>query len=374
MRFHVKKAGLSAALAAPAVVVLLTAVSVQAQTGDGSPCDSETVVPAGQDALQADCEALWDFYNQLNDPGVLDDAGDGQWGPNNPISSWQGVTISPPGRVTALNLSGGADLSGSGLAGPISPSLGRLTGMVDLNLGGNALTGPIPAELGQLVDLWSLSLWRNDLTGPIPTSLSQLTNLSHLALDNNQLSGPIPSELGSLTGLTHLDLGGNNFTGSIPVELGKLTALKALILWGNELTGPIPSELGQLTELTLLYLDYNQLSGPIPPQLGQLVELTELNASFNELTGPIPPELGQLTELTNLELGGNQLEWRMPPELSRFDPFRSDPLRLIAFSEVHRNVTLGNRVWDVWFCDPPDGDVAVNQDATLVLLKADNGH
>ena len=491
MRFHVKKAGLSAALAAPAVVVLLTAVSVQAQTGDGSPCDSETVVPAGQAALRADCEALWDFYNQLNDPGVLDDAGDGQWGLNNPLSSWQGVTISPPGRVTALNLSGGADLSGSGLAGPISPSLGRLTGMVDLNLGGNALTGPIPAELGQLVDLWSLSLWRNDLTGPIPTSLSQLTNLSHLALDNNQLSGPIPSEWGSLTGLTHLDLSGNNLTGSMPVELGKLTALKALILWGNELTGPIPSELGQLTELTLLYVDGNKLSGQIPPEFSQLTRLMELSLSSNDLTGPIPSglgrlanltylalgfndftgsipvelgqltalkalvlqgneltglipselgrltaltyldlsgnrligpipadlgqltalktlalsdndlsgsipselgrlsalkelnlgdnalsgsipsELGQLNELTNLELGGNQLEWRVPPELSRFDPFRSDPLRLIAFSEVHRNVTLGNRVWDVWFCDTPDGDVAVNQDATLVLLNGD---
>lgn len=51
MRFRVKKAVLSAVLAASAAVVLLTAVPVQAQTGGGSPCGSETVVPAGQDAL-----------------------------------------------------------------------------------------------------------------------------------------------------------------------------------------------------------------------------------------------------------------------------------------------------------------------------------
>ena len=497
MRFHVKKAGLSAALTAPAVVVLLTAVPVQAQAG--SPCDSETVVPAGQDALRADCEALWDFYNQLDDPGVLDDAGDSQWGSSNALSSWRGVTVSPPGRVTALNLSGGSDLSGSGLVGPISPALGRLTGMVDLNLGGNALTGPIPAELGQLVDLWRLSLWRNDLTGPIPTSLSRLTNLSHLALDNNQLSGPIPSELGSLTGLTHLDLSGNDLTGSIPVELSQLTALKALVLWGNELTGPIPSELGQLKELTQLYLVNNVLSGPIPvelgwltdlthlelggndltgsipaelgelneltrlslanndlsgsipvelgklsnlnelylwgnqlsgsipvefgqltelrmlffsdnmlegsipaefeklanlvrvdlnnnklsgqipSQLGQLTKLTYLNLSFNELTGPIPPELENLTGLTFLELSGNRLERHLPPGLSRFgpfpqanpEPFQSDPLRLIAYSEVHQEFTLGDKVWDVWFCDTPNGNVAVDQGETMKLLNTD---
>ena len=242
MRFFAKTAGLSSALAAPAVVLLLNAVPVQAQTGTRSPCDSETVVPAGQDTLRADCAALWDFYTQLDNPGLLDDAGGGQWGPSNAISAWHGVTVYR-GRVTALDLSGGTDLSGSGLAGPISPALGRLTGLVDLNLGGNDLTGPIPPELGQLVDLWSLSLWRNELTGPIPITLNQLTNLSHLALDNNQLSGQIPSELGRLTNLTHLDLGGNEFTGSIPAELGRLADLKALMLWGNELTGSIPNDL-----------------------------------------------------------------------------------------------------------------------------------
>ena len=75
MSFNTKTAGLSA-LAASATALLLTAVPVQAQTS--SPCDSEMVVPAGQNTLRADCEVLWDFYIQLDDPGVLDDAGDSQ--------------------------------------------------------------------------------------------------------------------------------------------------------------------------------------------------------------------------------------------------------------------------------------------------------
>ena len=363
MRFFTKTAGLSVVMA-PVVALLLAAVPAQAQSG--SLCDSETVVPAGHDALRADCEALWDFYTQLDDPGVLDDADDGQWGPDNPLSSWQGVTINPQtARIGAL------DLNYSNMVGPISPALSRLSGLFYLSLGGNELTGPIPPELGQLPSLWHLSLWRNKLTGTIPTTLAQLNNLGHLALDNNQLSGPIPSELGGLTGLSHLDLSGNDLTGSIPIELGQLSKLKALLLWGNRLTDPIPPELGQLTELTLLHIDGNELSGQIPPQLGQLSKLTELNASFNDLTGPIPPELGQLAELTSLELSGNQLEWRMPPELSRFDPFRSDPLGLVAFSEVHRSVTLGNEAWDVWFCDTPNGNVVVDPDVTLMLLNGD---
>ena len=373
MRFSAKMAGLPSALAAPAVVLLLNAVPVQAQTGGGSPCDSETVVPAGQDALRADCEALWAFYIQLDDPGVLDDAGDSQWGPSNALSSWQGVTIAPMGRVTALSL------SSSGLVGPLPPELGRLTALTRLNLNLNELSGSIPSGLGRLSNLTHLLLDNNELTGPIPTTLTKLNRLSHLALDNNQLSGPIPSELGTRTALTHLDLSGNNFTGSIPMELSQLTVLKALLLWGNELTGPIPPELGQLKELTFLNLDNNSLSGQIPPQLGQLTKLTDLNLSFNELTGPIPLELENLTELTLLELSGNRLEQHLPPGLSRFgpfpqadpDPFQSDPLRLIAYSEVHQEFTLGDKVWDVWFCNTPNGNVAVDQDEMIKLFNED---
>ena len=373
MRFFAKTAGLSSALAAPAVVLLLNAVPVQAQTGSESPCDSETVVPAGQDALRADCEALWAFYTQLEDPGVLDDAGDSQWGPNNALSSWRGVTISPPGRVTALSL------SSSGLVGTLPSELGRLTALTHLNLNLNGLSGSIPSELGRLSNLTQLLLGHNGLSGSIPSELGHLSNLTELYLRNNGLSGSIPSELGQLVALKNLALGSNNLLGGLPSELGRLSNLRYLWLSGNGLSGPIPSELGRLSNLTHLLLDNNGLSGSIPSELGQLTKLTDLNVSFNELTGPIPLELEKLTELTFLELSGNRLERHLPPGLSRFgpflqadpDPFKSDPLRLVAYSEVHQEFTLGDKVWDVWFCNTPKSNVTVDQDETMKLLNKD---
>lgn len=348
---------------AVAASIPLFAVTARAQA---SPCSSTTVVAAGEvfDDLRADCEALWDFYSQLDDPGELDDAGASQWGSSTALSSWAGVAINADsGRVGAL------DLPRKGLGGSISPALSKLSGLFYLNLGGNNLTGPIPAELGRLTNVWHLSLWRNELTGPIPSELNQLTNLEHLALDNNQLSGTIPS-LGQLTNLRHLDLGGNNLTGSIPLELSRLSNLQKLLLWGNDLTGPIPSALGLLTSLELLHLDNNRLYGTIPSHLGLLVNLTSLNLSFNDLHGPIPPLLGQLYGLTSLELSGNRLDWIMPDNLSeRFDPFWSDPLNIIAYPDVYRGVTLGSQIWDVWFCDVPTGSVVVDQSTTLTLLN-----
>ena len=357
---------------AVAASIPLFAVTAKAQT---SPCSSTTVVAAGEvfDDLRADCEALWDFYSQLDDPGELDDAGASQWGSSTALLNWQGVTISVTGsnsgRVTSLDLSGGADFDGVGLVGSISPALGRLTGLENLNLGGNSLTGTIPPELGQLVGLWHLSLWGNALTGSIPSELSKLTNLEYLWLFWNQLSGPIPS-LSQLSKLLELDLQGNNLTGPIPLELSRLSNLQDLRLGGNDLTGPIPPALGLLTELQQLLLNNNRLYGTIPSELGLLVNLTSLNLSFNDLHGPIPPLLGQLYGLTELELSGNRLDWIMPTNLSeRFDPFWSDPLSIIAHPGVYRTVTLGNESWDVWFCDVPTGSVVVDQNATLTLLN-----
>ena len=305
MRFHLRSALWSLALALGATVPLHAAGSVWAQTG--SPCDYATVVPAGQDGLRADCQALWGFYTRLDDPGLLDGPVAGRWGPDTPLASWRGVKIDPTSR--------------------------RVT---QLSLAHHELTGPIPAELSQLTDLTHLNLHQNELTGPIPTELSQLTNLTHLNLFDNKLTGTIPAELGQLTNLTDLMLANNELTGPIPTELSQLTNLTHLNLIKNMLTGTIPAELGQLTNLTHLSLGYNKLTGTIPTELGQLTNLTHLNLRYNMLTGPIPVELSQLTNSDDLSL-------------------RADPLGLIVDIEKYRKLALVDKVWDVWFCDHPAG-------------------
>ena len=257
----------AAALGAAAVIPLLTvAAPVRAQSA--SPCDSATVVPAGRAGLRADCEALWDFYTRLDDPGELDDPGPGAWGPGAPLSSWRGVEISPlSGRVNALNL------FARGLDGPVSPGLGKLTELLGLNIGSNRLSGSIPAELGRLSDLVVLNLSRNRLTGPIPA------------------------------------------------------------------------------------------------ELGRLANLTQMSLYENELTGPLPPELGGLANLVEFEYYRNRFEGPWPSGLRRFNPYLSDPLGLISNLPTHREHSLTNETWDVWFCDTPAGDVALDAGVILPLFN-----
>lgn len=409
MRFHLRSALWSLALAFGAAIPLHAAGSVWAQTG--SPCDSETVVPVGQDGLRADCEALWGFYTQLDDPGLLDGPVAGRWGPDTPLSSWRGVKINPTSRrVTRLTLGvheltgtipieltklanlTHLDLYGNKLTGPIPAELSQLTNLTYLSLFNNDLTGTIPAQLGQLINLNYLNFAHNELTGTIPAELNQLTNLNHLNLYHNELTGTIPAQLGQLTNLADLILTSNRLTGPIPAELGQLTNLNRLNLGYNELTETVPAELGQLINLVYLNLRYNKLTGTIPAELGQLTNLNHLNFSYNMLTGPIPAELGQLTNLTDLilvnnrltgaipaeldqltnlkrlNLGENPLEDHPPPGLSQFNPYESDPLGLIVEVNNYRKITLGDQVWDVWFCDHPAGDVTLIPSEILTFL------
>ena len=258
--------------------------------GAETPCGSDAVIPASQEALRSECEALWAFYTGLDDPGILDDPGNpSAWLPTVPFSKWAGVVV-VDGRVEGLIL------PSSGLEGPLSPELGTLTNLLALDLGDNRLQGSIPPELAGLTGLESLFLYNNRLSGPVPEGLGSLTGLKVLELSGNELSGSLPPELGRLSGLEGLFLHGNRLSGSIPKELGALTKLERLFLQDNRLIGPIPSELGRLSRLVSLDLSMNDLSGPVPPGLGRLPKLEALRLHGNRLSsvesaGPFSPEL-----------------------------------------------------------------------------------
>ena len=125
------------------------------------------------------------------------------WGTDEPLDHWHGVTTGDAGRV------------------------------VRLNLHANNLTGPIPPELGTLTNLESLRLYENNLTGPIPPELGDLDNLYILWVAYNNLTGSIPPELGSLTNLTQLRAAGNNLTGPLPSSMTNLGLLWQLHIEDN---------------------------------------------------------------------------------------------------------------------------------------------
>ena len=373
--------------------------------GAESPCDSETVVPAGQLAWRNDCRVLWAFYTGLDDPGKLDDPDNpNAWGPATPLRDWEGVWLGPDGVEAII-------LEGAGLAGSLPPTLSLLTNLEALGLENNQLTGSIPPEFGQFTKLTYLSLHTNLLTGELPAALGELADLQFLILHSNWLTGPIPAELGRLSKLTFLELGRNRFTGTLPPELGKLTSLDYLVIHSTEITGPIPpefgdltkirqlhlfsnalnepipAELGNLSNLEVLDLSNNQLTGTIPAELGQLSSLTRLSLANNKLTGPIPSSLSDLENLTDIALDGNQLTGRTPtnvsiptddsisepaegPAESELEAiFSADPLGLIAHADIYRKVSLGTEVWDVWLCDIPIGDITLEQEKIIALLE-----
>jgi hypothetical protein len=126
------------------------------------------------------------------------------------------------------------------------------------------------------------------LNKPISPRLGNLPKLTELELEKNQLNGSIPKELGNLSNLEKLNLGFNQLTGAIPKELGKLSKLTSLWLHNNGLSGSIPIELENLSNLRFLGLHNNQLTGSIPLELGNLLNLRWLGLSSNKLTGSIP--------------------------------------------------------------------------------------
>ena len=299
------------------------------------PC---TPLPPTSPVLYDDCTVLLAVKDTLAGEAELN------WHPEIPIGSWDGVTVGgPQGRVTRLLL------HGRGLNGRIPPELGRLDGLVQLNLAANRLTGPVPPELGRLVGLRRLSLDRNDLTGPVPPELLDIPahDLGYLGFCappspptspplyddctvllavKDTLAGeaklnwhpeiPVSSWDGVTVGgpqgrVTRLSLGGRGLNGRIPPELGRLDGLVSLNLGVNRLTGPVPPELGRLVGLRVLSLGRNDLTGAIPAELG-LGRLESLWLGENRLTGPVPPEL---LEIPEHDLG-DFLVCLPPPEIS----------------------------------------------------------
>ena len=182
---------------------------------------------------------------------------DSNWGTEEALSLWHGVTVDANSRVARLELSG------------------------------NGLQGAIPAVLGLLSELKVLDLSRNPLSGSLPASLGDLSKLHTLDLSSTQRLG-----------------------GSIPGDLGGLSNLEVLRLDRNRLTGTIPASLGTLAQLTVLNLDHNDLSGSIPSALGDLTKLKQLRLSFESAQWDGAQRVGQPGGPGSPRLGQQRPQWR----------------------------------------------------------------
>ncbi|CAI0555051.1 unnamed protein product [Linum tenue] len=276
--------------------------------------------------------ALLEFKSMISsDPlGALS-----SWNDSTHFCEWHGVSCSRRqvgGRVAALRL------SSQMLYGSISPHIGNLSFLKELDLTNNSFIEGIPLEIGHLHRLQYLQLTNNSLRGEIPSNISGCSALAEFSAANNKLVGQLPWQIGGLNKLRVLFVTKNDLTGSIPPSFGNLSSLQILRagenhfsgstvldplsrlkrlqfldLVLNNLTGEIPASFFNLSSLTDVYFSYNQLHGNLPRNLGiSLPNLRTLDVAYNRFTGTVPPSLSNASSLVVLQLPSNNFTGTMP--------------------------------------------------------------
>ncbi|XP_040957991.1 probable LRR receptor-like serine/threonine-protein kinase At3g47570 [Gossypium hirsutum] len=230
-----------------------------------------------------DLQALLRFKaNIIGDQlGVMD-----SWNSSVHFCQWHGVTCSRKRRrVTKL------ELQLLKLSGSLSPYIGNLSFLKELNLEGNIFYNQIPQKICRLRRLETLELSNNSITGEIPSNLSACYKLTLVGMRGNQLTGEIPASLGLLSNLKVLNFAINRLRGSIPPSLGNLSCLEKLSLRTNSLSGVIPEGIGQLTNLSVFSVEENAISGTIPFTMFNLSNMRSFDIGGNNIQGTLPSDL-----------------------------------------------------------------------------------
>ncbi|TYI31964.1 hypothetical protein ES332_A04G023900v1, partial [Gossypium tomentosum] len=249
------------------------------------------------------------------------------------FNKWHGVTCGRKHqRVTKL------ELQYLKLSGSLSPYIGNLSFLKELNLVGNSFYNQIPQEIGYLRRLETLELINNSISGEIPSNLSACSKLALVDMRGNQLTGEIPASLSLLSNLKFLRFSNNSLRGSIPPSLGNLSSLQVFAFAMNRLTGIIPEALGKLTNLSLFTISSNAISGIVPLAMFNLsnigvfdIGLNKIQCTLhsdlainmpyvdffsiglNQISGQIPVSLSNCSSLNILQFNDNRLSGNVPP-------------------------------------------------------------
>ncbi len=161
-----------------------------------------------------------------------------------------------PFTIGALQVLEKLELSSNHLNGTLPQMLSGLRSLTHLGLAGNTFSTSSSSSssfmaFNLMENLTYLNLSGTGISGPISSSIGVLLNLLQLDLSHNQLDGAIPTVLANASKLQYLDLSWNNLTGKIPVELGSLNSLSYLNLSYNNLSGSVP-EIKQLLNISSL--------------------------------------------------------------------------------------------------------------------------
>lgn len=194
------------------------------------------------------------------------------------------------------------DLSWNRNIAEVSPKVGNLKNLEELNLESNALTA-MPIELGTLKKLKILSLYQNQLTS-FPACICDLSGLEELKIGNQKIAA-LPSDMKGLKKLKKLDLDSAEVQ-EIPNSIGDLKNLEVLNLNKNNITA-ISASLGECHNLSKLDLHFNKSLTSIPDAIGSLENLEELHCNECKSITAFPSRLSKMKKLRVLDLSGCQI-------------------------------------------------------------------
>ena len=240
-----------------------------------------------EEVPDAQRELLMSLYNALDGANWVK-AKKTNWGSDEDISTWGGVTVAND-AITRI------DLSGFGLKGSLPEIIGDFSLLTYLNLSSNpTLTGSLPSEIGTLSNLTTFLAETTGLEGSLPAAMGSLQKLTNLQLNNNNITGTIPAEWAGMTALKNFSLSNTKISGPLPAAL--FTGWKhigSLMLHSNpNLTGSLPEAIGNMTTdntgFNVHLYDCN-FTGGIPESWGNIPAVSaELRLYGNKLTEPVP--------------------------------------------------------------------------------------
>ncbi|KAF8040546.1 hypothetical protein BT93_B2696 [Corymbia citriodora subsp. variegata] len=256
-----------------------------------------------------DRDALLQLKNKISDDplGVFT-----AWNDSIHFCQWYGIKCGRRHlRITRLIL------PSLKLVGSLSPFIGNLSFLQELEIQNNSFAGEIPPEIGNLYRLKYLGLGNNSFSGQIPANISGCINLKDLRLGNNMLVGEVPTAIASMRKLTIVSIYSNKFSGKFPEFFGNLTSLVSISAAYNHFVGRVPASLGRLQNLEYLYLSVNGLSGTLPSSIFNISSLVGFDFLTNQLEGSLPPDLGvTLPNLAQLNVADNQFTGPIPASIS----------------------------------------------------------